>query len=56
MHTPCVPHTCDGHDSKHTHGPTCGHATVEHDGHTDYVVNGHRHHVHEGHCDDHGKV
>jgi hypothetical protein len=29
---------------------------VPHGDHTDYVVNGHLHHVHQGHCDDHGRV
>ena len=25
-----------------------------HEGHTDYLVAGHLHHAHDGHCDDHG--
>ena len=58
-------HDCKGHDSKHVHGPKCGHDTVKHDGHVDYIVfhtsagsagDGHRHHVHGTHCDDHGKI
>jgi hypothetical protein len=57
--TTCVPHVCNGHDSAHVHGPNCGHATVKHEDHVDYVVDGHRHHAHgvePRHCDDHGKV
>jgi hypothetical protein len=51
----CV-HVCSGHETTHTHGPKCGHAEVRHEDHVDYVVDGHRHHVHDGHCDDHGVV
>jgi len=40
----------------HTHGPDCGHDAVPHGDHTDYIVNGRLHHVHNGHCDDHGPV
>ena len=47
-------HDCGGHSSGHTHGDGCGHEAVEHNGHTDYVVNDHLHHPHAGHCDDHG--
>jgi hypothetical protein len=43
-----------GHDDSHVHGPGCGHDKVAHYGHTDYVVDGQRHHPHEGHCDNHG--
>ncbi len=56
MTTTSCAHTCKGHDSKHVHGPSCGHATVKHEDHEDYVVDGHRHHVHDGHCDNHGKI
>jgi hypothetical protein len=28
----------------HTHGPNCGHARVRHDGHQDYLQDGHLHH------------
>jgi hypothetical protein len=38
----------------HVHGPDCGHPAVEHNGHTDYVVNGRLHHQHGDHCHDHG--
>jgi hypothetical protein len=29
---------------------------VPHGDHTDYVVDGHLHHVHKDHCDDHGRM
>ncbi|MDE0206656.1 MAG: hypothetical protein OXP66_11590 [Candidatus Tectomicrobia bacterium] len=51
----CTPtHACDAHDATHRHQDGCEHETVQHGGHIDYVVAGHLHHVHEGHCDDHG--
>ena len=51
----CTPqHACNGHEKNHVHGPNCGHEAVQHGDHTDYVVNGHLHHIHNGHCDDHG--
>ena len=49
-------HQCTGHDASHVHGPGCHHEAVPHDGHTDYLVDGHLHHPHDGHCDNHGKV
>jgi hypothetical protein len=49
-------HRCEGHASEHVHGPECGHARIEHEGHVDYVVGDHRHHVIEGRCIDHGKI
>ena len=49
-------HDCSGHDDAHQHGPDCGHPAVPHDDHVDYLVDGHLHHAHDGHCDDHGKV
>jgi hypothetical protein len=53
----CTPkHTCDGHDKQHKHGPKCGHESVPHGDHTDYLVAGHLHHPHGDHCDDHGSV
>ena len=53
----CTPdHACDGHDASHVHGPGCGHEAVPHGDHVDYLVNGHLHHVHGDHCDDHGPV
>lgn len=53
----CTPkHACGAHEERHVHGPACGHEAVPHAGHTDYLVNGHLHHPHGGHCDDHGRV
>lgn len=49
----CTPqNSCNGH----THGPGCGHEAIPHGDHTDYLVRGHLHHPHGGHCDDHGAV
>jgi len=45
-----------GHASDHVHGPNCGHEAVPHGDHLDYLVDGHLHHPHDGHCDDHGPV
>lgn len=44
-------HDCAGHDKAHRHGPSCGHASVPHGSHTDYLVAGHLHCLHEQHCD-----
>jgi hypothetical protein len=53
----CTPnHSCNGHETGHVHGPTCGHERVPHDGHVDYLVSGHLHHPHGRHCDDYGKL
>lgn len=53
----CTPaHDCAAHPKDHVHGPGCGHEPVPHGGHTDYVVDGHLHHPHGDHCDDHGPV
>ena len=49
-------HTCSGHASDHVHGPGCGHEAVPHGDHVDYLVDGHLHHPHNGHCDNHGPV
>jgi hypothetical protein len=49
-------HECEGHDASHVHGPDCGHEAVPHGEHIDYLVDGHLHHPHDGHCDLHGKV
>jgi hypothetical protein len=55
--TGCTPnHACAGHDPKHVHGPSCGHEAVPHGRHVDYLVDGHLHHPHGDHCDDHGPV
>jgi len=40
----------------HVHGPECGHEAVPHGNHICYIVDGRLHHVHDGHCDDHGPV
>ncbi len=39
----------------HEHGPDCGHPTVEHGDHVDYLHDGHRHAAHEEHYDEHGQ-
>ena len=53
----CTPdHACDGHARDHVHGAGCGHEAVPHGDHVDYLVGGHLHHVHGGHCDDHGPI
>ncbi|XSC44805.1 hypothetical protein ACF1BQ_046705 [Bradyrhizobium sp. RDT10] len=53
----CTPdHRCGGHDASHRHGPGCGHEAVHHGDHTDYLVDGHLHHPHGEHCDDHGPL
>ena len=49
-------HQCSGHAADHVHGPGCGHEAVPHGDHVDYLVDGHLHHPHDGHCDDHGPV
>jgi len=49
-------HACAGHDAAHVHGPDCGHEAVPHGDHVDYLVGGHLHHPHNGHCDNHGTV
>ena len=45
-----------GHDTKHKHGPGCGHEAVPHGDHIDYLVDGRLHHPHGDHCDDHGPI
>jgi hypothetical protein len=53
----CTPsHRCGSHDTAHKHGPGCGHDAIPHGDHIDYVVGGHLHHPHNGHCDDHGAM
>lgn len=37
----------------HRHGPGCGHPTVRHEDHLDYVHDGHRHAAHGEHYDEH---
>ena len=53
----CTPsHDCSQHDGAHQHGAGCGHDAIAHGDHTDYIVDGHLHHAHGSHCDDHGPV
>jgi hypothetical protein len=53
----CTPdHHCTSHNHEHVHGADCGHEAVPHGDHFDYLVAGHLHHPHNGHCDDHGAV
>jgi len=49
-------HPCGGHEARHGHGQGCGHETVPHAGHVDYLVAGHLHNSHDSHCDNHGAV
>lgn len=49
-------HACSSHEAEHDHGVGCGHEAVPHDGHIDYVVDGHVHRIHADHCDDHGPI
>jgi hypothetical protein len=53
----CTPaHSCNEHPKTHNHGPGCGHEAIPHGDHVDYLVGGHLHHGHDGHCDDHGAL
>ncbi|MGZ4965214.1 MAG: hypothetical protein ACXWBP_00245 [Limisphaerales bacterium] len=49
-------HGAKGDPKGHVHGPNCGHQAVPHGDHVDYLVDGHLHHPHDGHCDDHGEL
>ena len=49
-------HDCTDHAADHIHGDDCGHPAIPHDDHMDYLVDGHLHHPHGGHCDDHGAL
>jgi hypothetical protein len=49
-------HACSAHNESHVHGAQCGHETVPHAGHVDYLVQGHLHNQHGSHCDHHGAV
>lgn len=42
-------------DHEHVHGRRCGHETVQHGDHVDYLHDGHRHAAHAGHYDEHGE-
>ena len=53
----CTPeHGCAAHDETHVHDEDCGHEPVPHGDHTDYLIDGHLHHPHATHCDDHGEL
>eukprot|EP01114_Cavostelium_apophysatum_P015021 TRINITY_DN4013_c0_g1_i1.p1 TRINITY_DN4013_c0_g1~~TRINITY_DN4013_c0_g1_i1.p1 ORF type:complete len:382 (-),score=49.80 TRINITY_DN4013_c0_g1_i1:50-1195(-) len=52
----CAPINKPHHETAHIHGPNCGHQTLQHDGHTDYLVDNVLHHFHNGHCDLHGEL
>ena len=39
--------------AEHTHGADCGHDSVPHDDHVDYVDDGHKHASHGEHYDEH---
>lgn len=49
-------HACSAHEASHVHGPGCGHEAIPHGDHIDYLVDGHLHHQHNGHCDSHGPL
>jgi len=40
----------------HIHNEACEHPMIIHNGHIDYIVEGELHHVHDGHCDNHGSI
>jgi hypothetical protein len=53
----CTPdHRCAGHEAGHVHGDGCGHEPIPHGDHVDHLVDGHLHHPHDDHCDDHGAI
>jgi len=39
-------------DHDHRHGPGCGHESMQHNDHVDYLHDGHRHVEHEDHWDE----
>ena len=47
--TECTIHA--NHD--HIHGENCGHAKIKHGDHYDFLHDGHLHHPHEDHIDEH---
>jgi hypothetical protein len=49
-------HACKAHAADHVHGDSCGHPAIPHGDHVDYLVDGHLHHAHGSHCDNHGPV
>ncbi|EGC34921.1 hypothetical protein DICPUDRAFT_34225 [Dictyostelium purpureum] len=53
----CTPSfVCSHHPDGSSHSLDCGHEIVPHFDHYDFLVDGHLHHVHDGHCDNHGWV
>ena len=40
----------------HSHSLLCGHASIIHNDHVDYIVAGQLHFPHDGHCDNHGRI
>ena len=40
----------------HIHSINCGHVSITHAGHIDYLVDGYLHHQHGNHCDLHGSI
>lgn len=47
-------HTTAEHTvEEHEHGENCGHESVPHDDHVDYLHGGHRHAPHGDHYDEH---
>lgn len=40
----------------HIHSITCGHPSIIHGDHVDYIVDNYLHFPHGGHCDNHGKI
>ncbi len=40
----------------HVHDSGCGHESIPHGDHVDYLVDGRLHHQHEDHVDDHGPI
>jgi zinc transport system permease protein len=40
---------------EHEHGPECGHPSIVHGDHVDYLHDGHLHAAHQGHYDEHGE-
>jgi len=44
---------CKKHEGHtHRHGPECGHKSVKHGDHIDYLHDGHHHRVHGDHVDE----
>lgn len=46
--------SCKKHGNhEHQHGPGCGHTAIKHKDHVDYLHDGHLHHNHGDHVDEH---